>query len=266
MTDGPDHIRFLPERASVPTVESLATRAIAVLASKRVNGPPALIEALVVGLMRAARGEPGTDMSSAILDLRHSGITADDIVDLYVPEAARRFGDAWVSDGIGFADVTIAVARLQRALRDLSQRPANTAHARNAVHSVLVVVVPDEFHTLGPMVMTEQFRRAGLSVRLRMGDNERDVLRTIANGRFDAILFSVGGSEKLASARRLVEKSREALSKKTPIVVGGAVMTSGLDIKSLTGADFSSSDPQEALRLCGLKTSLQGARPSATSD
>ncbi|MBT8475343.1 MAG: cobalamin B12-binding domain-containing protein [Alphaproteobacteria bacterium] len=198
-------------------------------------------------------------MSAAIRDLLHSGIPSDDILEFYIPEAARRFGEAWCSDGLSFADVTIAVARLQRSLREIVETPRDRTGRRKVAHSVLVIVVPDEYHTLGAMVMTEQFRRAGISVRLRLGDNLNETLRAVAHGQFDAIFLSAGGTEKLDHVRDLVEKTRRAAAKPTPIVVGGAVMTSGLDIKKLTGADHSTTDPRHALQLCGLKISNPGA-------
>ena len=113
------------------------------------------------------------------------------------------------------------------------------------------------------LIMTEQFRRLGLSVRLLLGESNRKVLTTVADGHFDAIFFSVAVAEKLADLRELVEGSRRVAEHGTPIVVGGAIGQAGTDIRKLTGADIAANDPKEALRLCGLKISPPGAKRRA---
>ncbi|MEO0702000.1 MAG: hypothetical protein AAFY80_07675 [Pseudomonadota bacterium] len=266
MTDRHDKIRSLLDVGSTPTVETLAERAIAVLASKRSTGSQVLSERLVVDLMNSAQSDDASQMRTAVVDLMHAGIPAEEIIDFYIPEAARRLGERWCEDGVSFADVTIGVARLQRMLRDLSIDPRQHAFAGKGMASVLVVVVADEYHALGAMVLTEQFRRIGLSVRLMLGDDTHETQRVVATGDFDAIFCSLAVVERLGAVRDLIRSMRQVLPKATPIVVGGAIGNSGLNVKKLTGADHATSDPQRALRLCGLTTSHQGARRRATSE
>ena len=263
MTDGPDITGLRRGDAAEETVATLASRAIAVLASKRAQGRPLLSERLVVELVEMARRPEPEALDGAITDILHSGVPGEEIVDFYIPEAARRLGEAWCVDGVGFADVTIASARLQRMLRRLAGEPP--ARMGEPVHSVLVAVPAGEHHTLGAMVLTEQFRRLGLSVRLLLGESDRRVVATVAEGHFDAIFLSVGGTERLAHARDLVEKSRRAARQGTPIAVGGAAAHTGTDIGKITGADVVATDPKEALRQCGLKISVRGARQRETS-
>lgn len=266
MTDGPDIGRRHASEDAGNNVESLATRALAVLASKRANARPILSERLVLELLNAARGDDDAQVGAAIVDILHSGVTGEEVLEFYIPEAARRLGEMWSDDGIGFADVTIAVARLQRELRSTAMRRGMELRDAEEGIAVLVAVPDGEYHTLGAMVITEQFRRMGISVRLCLAEPKREVLRKVAEGQYDAIFYSIAASAKLAEIRDLVEETRKCLSAPAPIVVGGAVGISGLDVKKLTGADHSTTDPKEALRLCGLTTSPPGAKRPVTTD
>ena len=181
------------------------------------------------------------------------------------PEAARRLGEAWCSDGAGFADVTIATARLQRSLRMLAEAPRSRRPMGRAEASVLVAVIEGEYHTLGAMVLTEQMRRRGVSVRLLLGEGDATILDTVADGHFDAIFLSVAVAEKLAHVRDLVEKTRRVAQHGVPVVVGGAIGQFGPDIKTVTGADHVATDAREALRLCGLTISHHGADQRLTT-
>ncbi|MEO0654712.1 MAG: cobalamin B12-binding domain-containing protein, partial [Pseudomonadota bacterium] len=265
MTDHRDRIRSLLDAGATPTVESLAERAVAVLASKRANSGQVLSEKLVQDLIDSAGSDDPVHTLETIADIQRAGVPAREIIDYYIPEAARRLGDKWCEDELGFADVTISVARLQRALREIGVAPRQNASAGHRVASVLVTVVEGEFHTLGAMVLTEQFRRLGLSVRLLLGNEEFEAQRVVATGDFDAIFVSVGVAERLGVTRDLIADLRQVLPQATPIVVGGAIGISERDVKKRTGADFATNDPQEALRLCGLTISPQGARRRATS-
>jgi methanogenic corrinoid protein MtbC1 len=79
-------------------------------------------------------------------------------------------------------------------------------------------------------------------------------------------LISAAQGERLATLRKLIEKIRAASVRPTPVVIGGSVVTRVTDIKTKTGADHATTDPKEALRACGLKISVPGARPRATSE
>lgn len=264
MTDGPEYTGRKQDETVDATVATLASRAIAVLASKRARTRPVLSERLVLQMIAAARDPRDSVMRGAVTDLLHSGIPAVEVLDFYIPEAARRLGESWMTDRLGFADVTIATARLQRVVRFLADRPG--IRATDARLSILLVVAEGEYHTLGPMIMAEQLRRKGISVRLVLGESNREVLKTVAEGHFDAIFFSISSSDKLADVKDLVEKTRKALGTPTPIVAGGPIGRLRNDGRTLTGADHFTSDPKEALRLCGLTVSPPVERPHESSE
>ena len=266
MTDGQEREigRIVPGDDSSFT--RLASRAVSELASTRVGTHSPVSERLVVQLAKAACGPGDRAVHGAIADIIRTGVTAEEILDFYIPEAARQLGDGWCEDTLGFAEVSIGAARLQRALRGLAIAPRDGRFAVHENHSLLVAALGHDTHTLGAMTVTEQFRRRGISVRLLLGEPENKIIRTVADGQFDAVIFSIAVIENLSELGSLIGKLRRVSDARIPILVGGAACGMSADIKKATGADHSTSDVNEAIRLCGLKSSSKGAKLRATTE
>jgi MerR family transcriptional regulator, light-induced transcriptional regulator len=247
-------------------LESLASRALDLIASKRVSSASLLSERLIEDLEGAVcSSDPGRRWT-VVGDMLDSGIRREDIADFYVPEVARRLGAAWCEDTASFADVTIGSARLQGLLREIGADWFSDARLDACAPCLLVVVLADEYHTLGAMVLGAQLGRLGVSVKLVMGRNDADLLEVVATGQFDAIFISVSQEAQISALGRLVKKIRTASLRATPIVIGGSVVTRVTDVKTKTGADHATTDTREALRACGLTISASGARRRVTSE
>lgn len=262
MTDYHDNSARRRGGSEMP-VTALASRAIEALIQRKGRARPLVSEKLVEQLVVAAHSGGDDGVDGAIADILHSGVPHEEALDFFIPEAARRLGDAWCDDRLSFAAVTIGSARLQRAVRRISDEARGTGR-RLTRRSALVVALEGQAHTLGATLFTEQLRRHDISVRLMLSAPAREVLATVAEGAFDAIFLSVSTEESLASAASLVDKMRPSMAEGVPIMVGGAVCATGLDVREVTGADFSGTDAREALRLCGLTSSRQDAGRTAT--
>lgn len=249
-----------PKKATMPSglfggsgkAEALATRALSVVAGRgpgRALHEEANLQLLEESLLDYDRNA----RLRAIQTIRATGSSWEEIVDHYLPAAARRLGDRWCEDSVSFAEVTIGVARLQSILRDVLPDWADETRSDPMAPNVLMVVRADQYHTLGAMVAAAQLRRAGISIRLSLGLEDSETVELVARKRFDAIMISASGSERLESVRILVEKIRAGSRPVPPIVLGGTILDTDRDARTLTGADHCTSDPQEALRLCGLK-------------
>lgn len=267
MTDGSDRVARTRTGANPEaTVESLASRALSMLASKRGAPVSLLSERFLERLSEAALSVDDDRRMAVLHEMLEARIRREDIADFYIPEVARRLGDSWSADGMSFADVTIGVARLQGMLRDIASTWFDDANVDADAPALMIVVLDSEYHTLGPMVLCTQLRRMGMSVKLVVGRSESELLRFVASGHFDAILISASAGEKLASLGKLIEKIRSTAVRPTPVVVGGSVVSRVADVRAKTGADHVTTDPREALRQCGLKISVPGARRRATSE
>jgi MerR family transcriptional regulator, light-induced transcriptional regulator len=264
MADMPQSDARAPSDKSEDRVDVLATRALSVVAS-RTRRPMKSLDAGFMELLHAAAlRADGVGFTPLVAQMREAGIRADEIADHYIPALARRLGELWCEDELGFASVTIGVARLQGLLRELGPAWRADLVTDSDAPTLLVVVAEEVYHTLGAMVLSGQLRRMGLSVRLMIGANISQIGPAMRRVRYDAVLISASYGETLESMRKIVEQIKSSTTAAPPVVIGGTVLETalelGADIKVLTGADHATNDPVEALALCGLDL-----RPYATS-
>lgn len=251
MADGPKRVATGWPVGGAGKVDALATRALSVVASRggrgRVDGD------LVARLEVAIRSTDREARHVLVDEMRATGIPWEEIVDHYIPATARRLGEEWCADNIGFAEVTIGSSRLQAMLRDACLSWSENRVPHPQAPNILLFLREDEHHTLGAMVAACQLRRLGASVRLALGVSEGAAADLVATKDFDAIMIAASSGEKLESVRRMVKILRTASRAVTPIVLGGTILETDRDARALTGADHATSEPEEALRLCGLK-------------
>lgn len=208
----------------------------------------------LVALSVAALSSDRRAISSAVTEALSKGISPEELADDYVPALARQMGDAWCKDEMSFAGVTIGVSRLQSLLRELGPAWAGDTLAQPDAPNVMLVVGKDVYHTLGAMVLAGQLRRRGLSVNIQLGVTADEVVVALKQGDYDALFLSASVGESLESLRKIVESVSTSIEEAPPIVIGGTILENELDICAATGASCVSSDPDEAIALCGLRT------------
>jgi methanogenic corrinoid protein MtbC1 len=241
-------------------VARLAARAIAVLLSE--NGARrAAAEAQLLLLCDAFLSD-GNELRHAVLSrMRENGTPAADIIDTIIPQVARFMGRRWANDEISFAEVTIGGARLQETVRALGRSPMRKTSGPSLTASqrprILLVIPRCEDHTLGTFVAADQFRRQGVEVDTAIDLHPRDVGEMVRKSRYAMVGITAAGRRTLASAKELVDTIRASVRRVTPIVLGGSVVTGGLNLKQLTGVDHVVLDVQGAIRLCGLGTEME---------
>jgi methanogenic corrinoid protein MtbC1 len=192
-----------------------------------------------------------------------AGIDRQRLVDEWIPAVARRFGDAWAQSGHSFVEVSIAVARLQGWLREI-EAPRPEAPFCLDAPEVLLVVAEGAHHTLGAMVAMSRFRRLGALVRLSLGQDARTVGQIVRAQNVDMVALSAAGNEDLEFLTTLIHSIRSGVGPAPYVVLGGEILNQHPDAPALIGADFATSDPEEALKLCGLTTSASaGPSPKA---
>lgn len=267
-TDGPKtESGPFPSQTARPgpdKVEELAGQVLSVLAARAPADDGASdqsqAESVVVRLISAVRQRDEAERDRVVTRLIKGGVTIDELIDEHIPEAARRMGAAWCSDGMSFADVTIGSARLQGLLRDLIRRATPSHSSYPMAPQVLMVVRQDDHHTLGAMVATQKLRRIGVGVHMSIGEPDREILSLIAARDFDLVMVSSSGSEMLKTLGKFIKNARGRTDRAIPVAVGGTALVGTEDIAAMTGADFATADPEEALRRCGLTIPRQGAR------
>ncbi|WP_296424631.1 B12-binding domain-containing protein [Yoonia sp.] len=233
-------------------VRSAAPVAVALADGARCRLDPDIMKKL----HDAALSAQSAACAVAIREAVSAGTCPEDIADFYIPELARRMGDAWSRDALGFASVTIGVSRLQAMLRDLGPSWAGDSSADAGAPSIMLVVPHDVHHTLGAMVLAGQLRRKGFSVRVVLGANPEDVTCRMQRTKFHAVFISAAPCETWEALRRLVGVVKTATDQSPPVVIGGSLLAVETDqsIIAFTGADYATTQSAEAIRLCGLGT------------
>ena len=194
-----------------------------------------------------------TAFSAALARLRtQHGLRDEDIVDCYIPAAACQLGADWSDNRRSFAEVTIGTARLITAVRDLGRRWTADGVADWRAPSMAMIVPEAEQHRLGAMIASTRFRRLGVSVQMLLGQPDAEIISRIRDGGFDLVSFSLATRDRVEQTRHLIQMLRRDVEDLPPIVVGGAVGVNADELKAQLGADHVVSDPEEALRRCGV--------------
>jgi len=240
--------------AEAGSVDALASRALNLVAERNQKANLEIDETYVQRLHEAASQLEENTVPDVVKAMLDDGVAAEVIAVQYIPHVARKMGDEWCEDSLSFSEVTIGTARLQSALRSLGKDWWHDARANDTGEGsgIVVVLVKDAYHTLGVNVLAGQLRRLGHSVRLAMGPNPQELQAVFRKGRFDAVLISASASESLDFLREYVETIKQSAPGNPPIVIGGGILDSDVDVRSATGADFATKDLFEALEHCGL--------------
>lgn len=179
--------------------------------------------------------------------LQARGISVESIyLDLLAP-AARVLGEMWSDDVCGFAEVTIAVSRLQLVLRDLSQTFVRDRADAALVGRVLLACTPGEQHSLGLFMVAEFFIRDGWGVHVGPPLSEEGLLAQARASWYDVIGFSVACDGRLDHLKREISRMRKAsLNPRVLVMVGGRAFNEQPDLLARVGADASAANAELA--------------------
>lgn len=232
-------------------IASFARGVLDVLVDRSRRSSAPLRGELVISLADGILNRDDMQLEAALRVFRRACITPAAMAEIYVPAAARRLGSDWERDLLGFADVTIGVARLQSLVRAIGTRWGGDAKPIAAQHTILMIVPEQHDHTLGAVVATGQLRRMGLSVCLRLGPNRREVVNLLRTRDFGGAMISIGNADRLDVARRLVETIRAFGPRGMPVIAGGAIPFEREELTRLTRVDFVTNDLDLAVARCG---------------
>lgn len=212
-----------------------------------------LDDSVLSNLYAAAMNSDPAVCRGAVENALADGISPEDLADAYIPTIARQMGEQWCVDQISFATVTIGTSRLQAMLRLLGPNWTGRSEEQHDAPAILLVVLQEIYHTLGAIVLSGQLRRKGVTVKLVLGCKPREVAERISRTNYEAVFISSSMGETLESLRQVVDAVRASTDTPPPIVIGGTILDVETveDVMALTGADYATQNPDEALRLCG---------------
>lgn len=170
------------------------------------------------------------------------------LLDLLAP-AARQLGDLWSDDRCSFADVTLALARLQQLVRELgSVTPPRASGRGEDTPRMMLAPLPGEQHILGLVMLEETFRAAGWIVWLETGANQLALVQLVQRASFDVIGLIAASEGFFDLAPQLIAALRKASkNRNVRIMLGGAAFRGDPRLPLRLGADATATDAQAAL-------------------
>lgn len=181
-------------------------------------------------------------------------------LDLLAP-AAHRLGAMWEDDSISFADVTVAVGRLQRIMRGLSPLFDTEVDVIADGRRALLVPAPGEQHTFGLAMVAEFFRRSGWEVVGGVSSDTLDPVRAVRDEWFDVVGISAGGEARMEWLKSGVSALRRASRNKAiGVMVGGPIFALNPERASEVGADATARDGSEAPKVAESLMELRARR------
>jgi MerR family transcriptional regulator, light-induced transcriptional regulator len=242
----------LPTGRVTVGLSRFASDVVALLLERGGARPAVLDEALLQEFMRVVLTGDLADIVQLRGEFRRLHVTPGSLAEVYIPEAARRFGEAWLNDTMTFCDVTLGSARLQSVLHELTSDFFDE-EMDNAVGGVVLIVVPaGEQHTLGGLTVAWQLRRRGVSVCLQIGPKIDAVRALVANRRFNGAFVSIGSSRRLEDLPGLIQAMKSCATHSLMVAVGGAIADAEHDLVAGSGADIVTCDLDEALGIMGV--------------
>ncbi len=210
------------------------------------------------------RGIDDTGSAEFVQELMQSGISIESVyLDLLAP-AARRLGTLWESDECDFVEVTVAMGRMQRTLRDLSHVFLADASRTETAGSVLLSCVPGEQHTLGVIMVGEFLLRDGWRVLVGSPWTDSDIDQMIGAEWYDVVGFSVGCESHVSALKREIRRMRAASrNPNVKVIVGGRIFADNPDMIGRVGADAYASDARGAPQVA--RSLRDGARDGTSS-
>jgi methanogenic corrinoid protein MtbC1 len=191
----------------------------------------------------------GHDSLLAIIGtLLQQGVSMEGIyLDLLGP-AAKRLGEFWDEDRVSFADVSIALGRLQQIVRELSLHGSQENLPASSGRSALFAPAPGEQHTFGLVIIEEFFRRSGWRTWAELSGSIDEVVAAVQAHHFDLFGMTAGSDDRLDQIAPMVMSIRQASrNRDITVMVGGRLFLERPELVAKVGADAMATDARQAV-------------------
>ncbi|MDO8906811.1 B12-binding domain-containing protein [Hydrogenophaga sp.] len=200
-----------------------------------------------------------TEVRASVLILRDRGVPIESIfMDLLAP-VARHLGDMWERDLCTFSEVTLALGRLQKVLRDNSSafgRQSGT-HPNSEGRRILLMPCPGEQHTFGLSMVAEIFHRASWDVITCFLPTDT-AAAIVRREWYDVVGFSLGNEAGVTRLREAMGQVREQSQNPLVSIIAGGPL---FNLQPEIGAQV----PADAIITDGLKAPAMAEKLVATS-
>jgi methanogenic corrinoid protein MtbC1 len=246
--------RFRPTLQPVKVVKTFLPKIVLALRKAPAPKPPESTKAKeanpVERLAALALGNDDDASLTYVEAMLARDVSVESIfLDLLAP-AARHLGSLWESDAADFANVTLAMTRLQRIMRRLGEHFCDEAVQGNG-ETALLTAIPGEQHSFGLSMVAEFFRRAGWNLCTGPFSSHQELTSLVHDHWFDVVGFSVSSDRRLDELKRDIRDiRRDSRNRHVGIILGGPMVIAHPDLVASMGADMMSADattaPQQA--------------------
>lgn len=188
--------------------------------------------------------------SRQVAALRSQGFALADIYLQLLSPAARRLGEMWEEDVVGFSDVAVGMCRMHQVLLDFSRcfDPADTHSAAGL--NALVIPVAGEEHTFGLFMVVEFLRRAGWHCWTGSPTSVSEIKALVQENSFDAVLVSLSAERHMAVAGDTINEVRKhSKNRNTVVLLGGRAANDNPQLVAQLGADGTAKDGRGAVQI-----------------
>lgn len=227
------------------------------------NSEPALPR--VAAIAEQLLAEETERVCAQIEELRDQGHSLEAVYLQLLAPVALHLRQLWIEDLCGFAELTLALWRLQQVLRDYSVAFRGEAERQETGRRALLLPTPREKYDLsyvmfGLVMRSEFFRRDGWEAWIEPDASSSAFGEVIRNQWFDVVEFLVSSDKQLdalATGIRLIR--RHSPNRSIGVMVCGQVFIEHPELVLLVGADLTATDARQgsvqAQNLVGLLAS-----------
>lgn len=167
-----------------------------------------------------------------------------------IAPAARELGEKWTRDECDFVDVTMGLWRLQSLLRTIALWAPPSPGWNLRTNKALFTAMPDDQHSLGTLIVSECFQRAGWDVETLIEPQQSDILQALSTTSFDLVGLTVTTDFYIAAVPKLLTAMRSvSCNSNLAIMIGGPALGYDPVRARELGADGTAPDAEAALKM-----------------
>lgn len=173
-----------------------------------------------------------------VFSWQRQGQSLEDIYLRGITPCARLLGDWWCADRLDFAMTTIASSHLQQLLHDFSGEFLQESQQKSMPWSLLLMTEPGAQHSLGLLMLSEFFKRAGWNVTVGVPQDVAEFKRLFQSEWFDAVGLSISSDRQLDTLASLLPSLRQGADNvQLRVFVGGPMALLAPDLLKGMAAD-----------------------------
>jgi methanogenic corrinoid protein MtbC1 len=184
----------------------------------------------------------------AITFLKTHGASINYIVLDLIPAIARRLGKQWEEDTLSFAEVSIGVNKLERAIHKLDYLFQVTQLEKRRNQSILIAVFPGSQHSLGTLILSNFFIHSGWNVYHPDNTSLKSISQKLESKNHDAIAISISCDDQLQQLPNIISTLREkSKNPKIMVLIGGSLYNRAPTKFDHIQADVKAFTPEESV-------------------